>query len=78
MEYKYKDKTLLKDKDDDLYVIDENGNKIWELSSLTKAKDWVTSIFIEEERYVTFLTFNGMKYKLDLENLSIINKQIVK
>ena len=78
MEYKYKDKTLLKDKDDDLYVIDENGNKIWELSSLTKAKDWVTSILIEEERYVTFLTFNGMKYKLDLENLSIINKQIVK
>lgn len=65
---------------DDVFIYDSKLNLITTVSKLTKSNDWFAPNVYKKENEDTLLidTFYGIKFKIDMNNLEVIEKTILK
>ena len=78
MKYQFGNKTLIREENDNLYIVNDKGETIWSLNELSKIPDSVTLLDIIDDRTIEFSTFNGMKYIFDVIDLKVLERKIVK
>ncbi len=70
---------IMKIPSNNLWIEDDEGNRIWDMSEVQKHEDVCTLMNTKkEENILEFTTFIGMTYQIDLESFELLKKFLSK
>lgn len=63
---------------DNLYILNETGEKIWSMKNVLKHEDCCVSLAVSDNAKIRFITFNGLNVTFDVERLEVISMQMTR
>ncbi len=66
--------------DNNIEAFDYMGNKLWDISSIIRFdyQEGYISLSKEDERTFSVISYNGVKFKIDVSTFQILNQSITK